>query len=65
MTATSCSATTTKKEAPKQQPVASYSPRSKIGTLLPDFPNVRDLKLPDDVDAEKVGFHLNPEYLSS
>lgn len=44
----------TKKEVPKQQPVASYSPRSKIGTLLPEFPSVEDLKLPDNIETEKV-----------
>lgn len=49
-------AASAKKEQPKQAPVPSYSPRSKIGTLLPEFPNIDDLKLPDDIESDKVWF---------
>ncbi|XP_067928251.1 regulatory factor X 4-like isoform X2 [Watersipora subatra] len=48
------SSTTAKKEAPKQMPVQAYSPRSKIGTLLPEFPDIEELKLPKDIEAEKL-----------
>ena len=34
--------------------MVAYSPRSKLGTLLPEFPNVRELKLPSNVPEEKV-----------
>ncbi|XP_078715307.1 transcription factor RFX4 [Lampetra fluviatilis] len=43
---------TAKKEAPKQ--AVAYSPRSKLGTLLPDFPSVKELTLPTGIPAEKV-----------
>ncbi|XP_075921528.1 transcription factor RFX4 isoform X2 [Petromyzon marinus] len=43
---------TAKKEAPKQ--TVAYSPRSKLGTLLPDFPSVKELTLPPGIPAEKV-----------
>ena len=52
------SSTTAKKEAPKQMPVQAYSPRSKIGTLLPEFPDIEELKLPKDIEAEKVSCSL-------
>ncbi|XP_076841145.1 transcription factor RFX4 isoform X1 [Brachyhypopomus gauderio] len=43
---------TGKKEVTKQ--TVAYSPRSKLGTLLPDFPNVKDLNLPASLPVEKV-----------
>lgn len=43
---------TGKKEVIKQ--TVAYSPRSKLGTLLPDFPNVKDLNLPTSLSEEKV-----------
>ncbi|XP_030646605.1 transcription factor RFX4 isoform X1 [Chanos chanos] len=43
---------TGKKEVTKQ--TVAYSPRSKLGTLLPDFPNVKDLNLPASLPEEKV-----------
>uniref|UniRef100_A0A674F1A3 Regulatory factor X, 4 n=1 Tax=Salmo trutta TaxID=8032 RepID=A0A674F1A3_SALTR len=43
---------TGKKEVTKQ--TVAYSPRSKLGTLLPDFPNVKDLNLPTSLSEEKV-----------
>lgn len=54
------SASTAKKETPKQPTVQAYSPRSKMGTLLPDFPNVEELKLPDEIESEKVRALTNP-----
>ena len=48
------SVSTAKKEAPKQPPIQAYSPRSKMGTLLPDFPDIEELKLPEDIESEKV-----------
>ncbi|XP_078663216.1 transcription factor RFX4-like isoform X3 [Branchiostoma floridae x Branchiostoma belcheri] len=41
-----------KKEASKQ--TVAYSPRSKLGTLLPEFPDVKDLNLPRSIPKEKV-----------
>ncbi|XP_062581196.1 transcription factor RFX4-like [Saccostrea cucullata] len=41
-----------KKENVKQ--IVAYSPRSKLGTLLPDFPDIKDIKLPDTVPEDKV-----------
>ncbi|XP_044535071.1 transcription factor RFX4 [Gracilinanus agilis] len=41
-----------KKEVSKQ--TVAYSPRSKLGTLLPEFPNVKDLNLPASLPEEKV-----------
>ncbi|OCT86209.1 hypothetical protein XELAEV_180199023mg, partial [Xenopus laevis] len=41
-----------KKEVPKQ--TVTYSPRSKLGTLLPEFPNVKDLNLPSSLPKEKI-----------
>ena len=32
----------------------AYSPRSKLGTLLPDFPDIKDLKLPPNIPEDKV-----------
>lgn len=43
---------TGKKEVTKQ--TVAYSPRSKLGTLLPEFPNVKDLNLPASLPEEKV-----------
>lgn len=43
---------TGKKEVTKQ--TVAYSPRSKLGTLLPEFPNVKDLNLPSNIPEEKV-----------
>uniref|UniRef100_A0A8C5QSV6 Regulatory factor X4 n=1 Tax=Leptobrachium leishanense TaxID=445787 RepID=A0A8C5QSV6_9ANUR len=43
---------TGKKEVTKQ--TVAYSPRSKLGTLLPEFPNVKDLNLPTSLPEEKV-----------
>ncbi|XP_050417756.1 transcription factor RFX4 isoform X2 [Patella vulgata] len=45
-----------KKEV-SNKPVA-YSPRSKLGTLLPDFPDVKDIKMPQDVGEDKVATFL-------
>ncbi|XP_041372844.1 transcription factor RFX4-like [Gigantopelta aegis] len=41
-----------KKDGMKQ--IAAYSPRSKLGTLLPDFPEIQDIKIPSGVDEGKV-----------
>jgi hypothetical protein len=35
--------------------IIAYSPRSKLGTLLPDFPDIKDIKLPPNVAEDKVG----------
>ncbi|CAI9583841.1 unnamed protein product [Staurois parvus] len=43
---------TGKKEVTKQ--TVAYSPRSKLGTLLPEFPNVKDLNLPANIPEEKI-----------
>ncbi|XP_013913594.1 PREDICTED: transcription factor RFX4 [Thamnophis sirtalis] len=43
---------TGKKEVIKQ--TVAYSPRSKLGTLLPEFPNVKELNLPASLPEEKV-----------
>ncbi|KAE8613778.1 hypothetical protein XENTR_v10007868 [Xenopus tropicalis] len=43
---------TGKKEVTKQ--TVAYSPRSKLGTLLPEFPNVKDLNLPSSLPEEKI-----------
>lgn len=43
---------TGKKEVTKQ--TVAYSPRSKLGTLLPEFPNVKDLNLPASLPEERV-----------
>ncbi|KAM4747405.1 transcription factor RFX4 isoform 1-T1 [Rhinophrynus dorsalis] len=43
---------TGKKEVTKQ--TVAYSPRSKLGTLLPEFPNVKDLNLPASLPEEKI-----------
>ncbi|XP_019498127.1 PREDICTED: transcription factor RFX4 [Hipposideros armiger] len=43
---------TGKKEVSKQ--TVAYSPRSKLGTLLPEFPNVKELNLPASLPEEKV-----------
>lgn len=43
---------TGKKEVTKQ--TVAYSPRSKLGTLLPEFPNVKDLNLPANLPEERV-----------
>lgn len=45
-----------KKEVTKQ--TVAYSPRSKLGTLLPEFPNVKDLHLPANLPEERVNTHL-------
>ncbi|ESP00087.1 hypothetical protein LOTGIDRAFT_113173, partial [Lottia gigantea] len=45
-----------KKECSKQ--VIAYSPRSKLGTLLPDFPSVREIKIPANIEEEKVSTFL-------
>ncbi|XP_060572521.1 transcription factor RFX4-like [Ruditapes philippinarum] len=41
-----------KKDTTKQ--IIAYSPRSKLGTLLPDFPDIKDIKLPPNVAEDKV-----------
>ncbi|XP_076438662.1 regulatory factor X 4-like isoform X2 [Babylonia areolata] len=41
-----------KKEPPKQ--LVAYSPRSKLGTLLPEFPDIKDIKVPPGVEEAKV-----------
>lgn len=37
--------------------IVAYSPRSKLGTLLPDFPDIKDLKLPEEIPEDKVCIH--------
>ncbi|KAL8560663.1 hypothetical protein ACOMHN_053323 [Nucella lapillus] len=34
--------------------LAAYSPRSKLGTLLPEFPDIKDIKIPTGVEEGKV-----------
>lgn len=34
--------------------ISAYSPRCRMGTLLPDFPSCADIKLPPNVPEEKV-----------
>ena len=34
--------------------MVTYSPRSKLGTLLPEFPNIKEFKWPPDVAMDKV-----------
>ncbi|XP_052806643.1 transcription factor RFX4-like [Mya arenaria] len=46
------SSTDGKKDPAKQ--IVAYSPRSKLGTLLPEFPEIKDIKLPSNVAEEKV-----------
>ncbi|XP_060081441.1 transcription factor RFX4-like [Ylistrum balloti] len=41
-----------KKENVKQ--IIAYSPRSKLGTLLPEFPDIKDIQLPPNIAEEKV-----------
>ncbi|KAL4228604.1 regulatory factor X [Mactra antiquata] len=41
-----------KKDNTKQ--IIAYSPRSKLGTLLPEFPDIKDVQLPQDMAEEKV-----------
>ncbi|XP_064597027.1 regulatory factor X 4-like [Liolophura sinensis] len=41
-----------KKDPVKQ--IVAYSPRSKLGTLLPDFPELKDIKLPANIEESKV-----------
>ncbi|XP_046343090.1 transcription factor RFX4-like isoform X1 [Haliotis rufescens] len=41
-----------KKDGSKQ--MVAYSPRSKLGTLLPDFPDIKDVKIPPNIDESKV-----------
>lgn len=54
---------TGKKEVTKQ--TVAYSPRSKLGTLLPEFPNVKDLNLPASLPEERVNRSLkSPSLLS-
>ncbi|XP_023220771.1 transcription factor RFX4-like, partial [Centruroides sculpturatus] len=40
------------REVNKQIPL--YSPRSRLGTVLPDFPTVKELNLPSSIDVEKI-----------
>lgn len=40
------------------QHIVTYSPRSKLGTLLPEFPSVKDLDLPSDVTEDNVNTFL-------
>ena len=47
-----CSGMEGRKENVRQ--MVNYSPRSKLGTLLPPFPEIKDLNLTDDVDSTKV-----------
>ncbi|XP_022099522.1 transcription factor RFX4-like isoform X2 [Acanthaster planci] len=46
-----------KREHPSRQTVA-YSPRSKLGTLLPAFPDIKDLQLPSNISEGKVSTFL-------
>ncbi|CAC5390482.1 RFX4 [Mytilus coruscus] len=41
-----------KKENSKQ--IVAYSPRSKLGTLLPEFPDIKEIKLPPNIQEDKV-----------
>ncbi|XP_038053563.1 transcription factor RFX4-like [Patiria miniata] len=41
-----------KREHPRQ--TVAYSPRCKLGTLLPPFPDVKDIKLPGNISEGKV-----------
>ncbi|KAK7453594.1 hypothetical protein BaRGS_00039633 [Batillaria attramentaria] len=41
-----------KGETTKQ--MVAYSPRSKLGTLLPEFPDIKDIKIPPGVEEGKV-----------
>lgn len=41
-----------KGETTKQ--MVAYSPRSKLGTLLPEFPDIKDIKIPHGVEEGKV-----------
>ncbi|XP_070202500.1 transcription factor RFX4-like [Littorina saxatilis] len=41
-----------KKEVTKQ--LVAYSPRSKLGTLLPEFPDIKDVKVPPGIEEGKV-----------
>nr|KAG5685937.1 hypothetical protein BaRGS_028663 [Batillaria attramentaria] len=34
--------------------MVAYSPRSKLGTLLPEFPDIKDIKIPPGVEEGKV-----------
>lgn len=52
---------TGKKEVTKQ--TVAYSPRSKLGTLLPEFPNVKDLNLPASLPEERVNGSFKSPYL--
>lgn len=52
---------TGKKEVTKQ--TVAYSPRSKLGTLLPEFPNVKDLNLPASLPEERVNRTFKSPYL--
>ena len=42
----------TRKEQPRQS--VAYSPRSKLGTLLPAFPEMKDIRLPEHLSEIKV-----------
>ncbi|CAI9722908.1 transcription factor RFX4-like [Octopus vulgaris] len=44
---------TSRQDVPYLQ-IMAFSPRSKLGTLLPDFPDIKDLKLPPNVPEDKV-----------
>ncbi|XP_071505092.1 transcription factor RFX4-like [Diadema antillarum] len=46
----------TKKEPPKQ--TVSYSPRTKLGSLLPKFPDVSTINLPSEINKESVSTFL-------
>ncbi|GIY82901.1 transcription factor RFX4 [Caerostris darwini] len=45
-----------RKDAAKQVP--PYQPRVRTGTVLPEFPSIKDLNLPPTVDIDKMGTFL-------
>ncbi|ESO01201.1 hypothetical protein HELRODRAFT_184328 [Helobdella robusta] len=45
-----------KKESLKQ--VYSYSPRSKLGTMLPNFPDLQDIYLPPSIPTDRISTFL-------
>ncbi|XP_071796091.1 regulatory factor X 4-like isoform X2 [Asterias amurensis] len=46
----------TRKEQPRQS--VAYSPRSKLGTLLPAFPEMKDIRLPEHLSETRVSTFL-------
>jgi len=42
--------------------IVSYSPRTKLGTLLPEFPSVSDVKLPQNIPSVKVNIYVDEHF---